>query len=109
MSTSSFTNKITEYSLICNELLVSIYYAVLALPYLSSIRLSQTRIAFICIDIIIVAFGINFFFNIIHSGISLKNRIRKRMERSKILPTTIEEKNPAYFDLEIKKIITNAN
>ena len=83
LATGTFIETITGSYIIANELLTCIYYAIIALPLVSTTGLSSTRASYMCIEIILVALVLNIFSNFILSVRNLKNWIRTRLDKAK--------------------------
>ena len=81
--TKPFTDTLTGYYIICNEILTCIYFIIIALPYIAISNISQETVRNQCINIITVALVLSLLANIVTSISKVVNWIRERRRKAK--------------------------
>ena len=78
-----FTDTLTGYYLIGNEILTCMYLVIIALPYPTTSNISQVTVRNYCIIVITAALALNLLTNLVTSVSSLIKLVRERRRKVK--------------------------
>ena len=108
LATRTFQCKVTAIYIFLNELLTSIFYLIIGLPYLSSAQYTESYISYLCVRIILLAIALSALSSLILSGINslerFKARCRKRQQAASVVPISGKEHNE-QFELGISQAV----
>ena len=97
--TKPFTDTLTGYYIICNEILTCIYFIIIALPYIAISNISQATVRNHCINIITAALVLSLLANIVTSFSKVVNWIR---ERRRTVKQTVKQTVIPAFDTDFR-------